>query len=539
MLGFGQRWKTPRLAAGLLGTLVLVGAMGATHASALLGILPIPAPTITSGPASTTLSNSATFVFTDNDTGLKLGNLKQQCSLDGSSFTNCSSPKTYIGLAAGSHLFRVKSTGVLGDLPSTTTSYSWLIDYGAPLIVVAFPGDGGSYNASGWNAGCAAGPGVCGTASDPSGVVNVAVSVRQAASGKWWGGAAFDKTTEFFIVANGAGSWRLPLPMPSGDGSYTVHARATDGLGNTMPAGSYAASTFTVDTQPPPTPVITDKPASLTTSTNASLSFSEGETAASFVCSLDSATYAACASPKSYANLGDGSHTFKVKTRDAAGNLSDAASWTWTVDTTAPSAPKITQNPGLATSAYTDTFAFTDTQSDVSYECKLDRGAWTACATPKNYYGLSQGTHTFAVRAVDTAGNRSGAALFVFVVSVSSPGTPFTMSGDATGVLFPGANPVPIALKLTNPGASAITVNAVTVGVAPASLPAGCTSAWFQIVQSDVADGNAVAVPAHSSVTLPAQGVAAPAIRLIESNTNQNACKNAHPTLTYNGSAHS
>ena len=56
----------------------------------------------------------------------------------------------------------------------------------------------------------------------------------------------------------------------------------------------------------------------------------------SFECQLDGAGFSACTSPKGYTGLADGSHTFQVRALDAAGNPSGAASYTWTVDTSAP-----------------------------------------------------------------------------------------------------------------------------------------------------------------------------------------------------------
>src|SRR5205085_3494622 len=70
------------------------------------------------------------------------------------------------------------------------------------------------------------------------------------------------------------------------------------------------------DTTPPPVPTITVHPPSLSPSTGASFSFVDGDGTASFLCSLDGSAFAACATPKSYAGLGQGTHPFKVEAKD-------------------------------------------------------------------------------------------------------------------------------------------------------------------------------------------------------------------------------
>jgi sugar lactone lactonase YvrE len=45
-------------------------------------------------------------------------------------------------------------------------------------------------------------------------------------------------------------------------------------------------------------------------------------------------------------------------------------------------------------------FAFSSDESGSSFECALDAGAYSACTSPKSYEGLSEGSHTFKVRAV-------------------------------------------------------------------------------------------------------------------------------------------
>jgi hypothetical protein len=52
-------------------------------------------------------------------------------------------------------------------------------------------------------------------------------------------------------------------------------------------------------------------------------------------------------------------------------------------------------------------FTFVGADADgvvVGFECELDGGGFTACTTPKNYSNLTNGVHTFAVRAIDNRG---------------------------------------------------------------------------------------------------------------------------------------
>jgi hypothetical protein len=63
----------------------------------------------------------------------------------------------------------------------------------------------------------------------------------------------------------------------------------------------------------------------------------------------------------------------------------------------------ITGGPSGSTTETSATFTFTGT-GHASFECQLDAGAWEACTSPETYGPLGLGSHTFAVRAVDSGG---------------------------------------------------------------------------------------------------------------------------------------
>jgi hypothetical protein len=321
--------------------------------------------------------------------------------------------------------------------------------------------------------------------------------------------------------------------------NLTSRGSIQDAAGNPLATGSFTGQTYTFDTTPPPAPSITAHPANPTNQTSASLSFTDMETGVSFVCKLDGGGYSACASPKSYSGLSQGSHSFSVLAKDAAGNLSaSAASFTWVIDTTPPPAPKITQHPTDPTSSSSATFAFTDAEAGVSFECKLDSGAWTACASPTSYSGLGAAEHNFYVRAVDPAGNRSQAAQFEFDVTQQS-GQPFTISGNVSGSLAPGVSK-PLPLTISNPNSVPIYVTSLAVAVQPGSTKAGCDGPTnLQLTQSGLSGTNALTVPANGQVTLPSGAVSAPQVLMRNLATNQDACKGATFSFSYSGGAHS
>ena len=65
---------------------------------------------------------------------------------------------------------------------------------------------------------------------------------------------------------------------------------------------------------------------------------------------------------------------------------------------------KITKAPKAKSSATTAKFKFNSTVAGASFECKLDKGKFKKCKSPKTYKKLKPGKHVFKVRAVGPTG---------------------------------------------------------------------------------------------------------------------------------------
>lgn len=89
-----------------------------------------------------------------------------------------------------------------------------------------------------------------------------------------------------------------------------------------------------------------------------------------------------------------------------------------TADITAPTA-KITKAPKAKSTSTTAKFKFTSNEAGSTFECKLDKGKFKKCKSPKTYKKLKAGKHVFKVRAIDKAGNVGGAAKRKFTVLAS------------------------------------------------------------------------------------------------------------------------
>jgi hypothetical protein len=207
---------------------------------------------------------------------------------------------------------------------------------------------------------------------------------------------------------------------PSAEGPYTW---TTSLLEDTTAFSLQGAQpTVTIDGTAPPAPTISTQPANPSNSSTASFAFTDADPTATFRCQLDGGSFSDCPSPKSYASLTEGIHSFAVKAVDSAGNESPVTAVVWTVDLTPPPPPTITSEPPTVTAETSASFSFTDADPTASYLCQLDGAAFASCVSPASYPGpLAAGPHTFATKARDPAGNDSSVTSYGWTVDLTNP----------------------------------------------------------------------------------------------------------------------
>ena len=102
--------------------------------------------------------------------------------------------------------------------------------------------------------------------------------------------------------------------------------------------------------------------------------------------------------------IADGRKTVSARAVDAANNQGTSAASQLIVDNFFPDTA-INAGPPRFTTSTRATFRFSSSSPDViGFQCSLDGGAFTPCASPKVYSRVRVGTHRFRVRAIGSAG---------------------------------------------------------------------------------------------------------------------------------------
>jgi hypothetical protein len=271
-----------------------------------------PQTSIMSGPPAKTKSTAASFTFSSSEAGSSF-----ECKIDSTNWGSCATPKTYSGLAVGSHQFSVRAIDAAKNVDTTPASDSWTVE---KEVVTPPPAD-------------TTAPQTSITSGPAASTISTAASFAFSSS---------ESGSSFECKLDGAAWAACTTPkdysgVAVGDHQFSV--RAIDGAKNVD--ASPASQSWTVeavvtpppgDTTPPQTS-ITSGPAATTIATAASFAFSASESGSSFECKLDSGAWGSCATPKAYSGVAVGSHQFSVRAIDAAKNVdATPAAQSWTVE---------------------------------------------------------------------------------------------------------------------------------------------------------------------------------------------------------------
>ncbi len=126
-----------------------------------------------------------------------------------------------------------------------------------------------------------------------------------------------------------------------------------------------------------------------------------------FGCSLDGGVPMTCFGAPNFYGLKEGRHSFTVWSVDLAYNRSLPVRYVWRIDRTAP-VLSLLGGPAEGSTAGAGEVTFSVAQNEKGrLWCSLDDVQFTTCKSPIRFADLSSGAHTFAVYAVDAAGNQS------------------------------------------------------------------------------------------------------------------------------------
>jgi hypothetical protein len=175
------------------------------------------------------------------------------------------------------------------------------------------------------------------------------------------------------------------------DGAHTFEVRAIDPAGNVD--ATPADRAITVDTTAPETTIDSGPSGTVTTGT-AAFTFSS-EANAVLQCSLDGALYSSCTSPAEHTGLGNGSHNFRVRAIDAAGNVDPTpAESTWTVTDPTVSIGDVTLLEG--TTGTSEAIFTVSLNSASDQTVTVDYATANGIATAPADYTAASDTLTFA-----------------------------------------------------------------------------------------------------------------------------------------------
>ncbi|GAQ83683.1 hypothetical protein KFL_001570220 [Klebsormidium nitens] len=399
------------------------------------------------GPLSPTSSQSAQLSFYATEGPQKAcPNCIFYCALDSAPLQPCTftGPPTLdpalqqlvytvsvSALIEGAHSFQVRASGTVGKL-SAFNSYDWVIDWTPPVtyITANVPSN------------------------RPTSIQNVAFSLNVVDTASDGTSAVLCPACQSQCAIDQGPLFLCPQSKPIafflGAGQHTFAVTSIDVAGNEE--SPPVRLNFVIELTPPEGR-LTGQPPVLTPSNSASFFFVGSIAGAqarcagcTFRCQLDQQSARSClpgsgnTAGATYRNLTNGAHSFRLTTTDPDGVLSSTLIYNWTAVLVGPDVG-IFYKPPPDTALSNATFKFsalafganasspflTSNQSvpcpGCLFYCSIDTGAAVVCDPGAGFTstGLSEGAHTFSVRAEDVFGNVGAPTAYTWRVNFSLP----------------------------------------------------------------------------------------------------------------------
>jgi hypothetical protein len=405
----------------------LAGNTGATVSHTWFTDLTAPAVSLTAPSSGAYLSGSVAVTANASDNHDASPAVDLEADVAGT-WTSIGSPWDTTPLGDGSYDLRATATDAAGN-STTSATVTVSIDNHAPSITFGAPGQ---YI----NAAAPASVPLTVTSLD-SDIASVqfyecSTSSPTCAGGTW--NAVGSPVT--------SSPWTTSWTVPGADGLEAVKAVATDAASNT----GTATTTTLIDRTAPSGTSITYG-AGYDTSGSVAFTTSDGSDGGS---GLDSPTAVVERATESLANgvcsggwsswstvsgSPDSVPTntcvqYRYRISDQAGNEQVATGGIVKSDSTTPDTT-IATKPSNPSNVAGPTFSFSADETADHFECRIDGGSWSTCASPYTFgFSLGQGSHTFDVRGYDLAGNVDATpASYAWTVDTVPPAASMTSPG--------------------------------------------------------------------------------------------------------------
>ncbi len=297
----------------------------------------------------TTSSSSIVFVLSASIAGIENGGAginSFECSIDGSSFSTCTSPVQYSSLADGAHILEARSLDNSGNKDPSPASFTWTVDTVPPDTIINTAIDGNNRTL---------------TDGSETESTNVTFTFSGNDTSVEEGEEVGINHFECSIDGSSFSTCTSPVQYDNlGNGRHIVEIMTVDNSGNKDPTPS--SFTWNVNTvretgnivnnitgAPSPTTSLQDTVINSTTDGSSNVINNETGPGSStirfdfstinakgvdhFECSMDSSEFVICTSPFIFPNLSQGKHVFMVRFVDVNGNKDESpAAFVWEIN---------------------------------------------------------------------------------------------------------------------------------------------------------------------------------------------------------------